>query len=125
MEQVDVSATRDVEGMSARTEQSPLLARQRHAAIADGADEHASSVANGRRRSLEYEAIGKREAIKLGIPDSATISWTCCARGAGIMRSFQLRPELFDPDDEFVLELAFVARCDFIVTHNIRDLQPG
>ena len=36
---------------------------------------------------------------------------------------FRLRPELSDPDDEFVLELAFVARCDFIVTHNVRDLR--
>ena len=27
------------------------------------------------------------------------------------------------PAHEFVLELAFVARCDFIVTHNLRDLQ--
>jgi predicted nucleic acid-binding protein len=34
-----------------------------------------------------------------------------------------LGPELPDPDDEFVLELAFVARCDFIVTHNVRDLR--
>ena len=33
-----------------------------------------------------------------------------------------MRPELSDPDDEFVLELAFAARCDFIVTHNVRHL---
>ena len=34
-----------------------------------------------------------------------------------------MRPELADPDDEFVLELAFIARCDFIVTHNLRHLR--
>lgn len=39
------------------------------------------------------------------------------------MIHFRLRPELSDPDDEFVLELAVVARCDFIVTHNLRDLR--
>jgi predicted nucleic acid-binding protein len=33
---------------------------------------------------------------------------------------FRLRPELSDPNDEFLLELAFVAQCDSIVTHNIR-----
>ena len=36
---------------------------------------------------------------------------------------FRLRPEAPDADDEFVLELAFVARCDFIVTHNVLHLR--
>ncbi len=36
---------------------------------------------------------------------------------------FRLRPEAPDPDDDFVLELAFVARCDFIVTHNVRHMR--
>ena len=31
------------------------------------------------------------------------------------------RPFLPDPDDDMVLELAFAANCDFIVTHNIGD----
>jgi hypothetical protein len=44
LEQVDVSATRDVERMPARTDQAPVLARQRHSAVADRAEKHASSV---------------------------------------------------------------------------------
>ena len=36
---------------------------------------------------------------------------------------FRLRPELADPNDDFVLELAFIARCASIVTHNIRHLR--
>src|SRR5258708_5590161 len=40
LEQVDVSTARDVKGVSARTEHSPLLARERHAAIADWTKEH-------------------------------------------------------------------------------------
>ncbi len=36
---------------------------------------------------------------------------------------FRLRPELSDPDDEFLLELAVVSRCDFIVTYNLRHLR--
>lgn len=31
------------------------------------------------------------------------------------------RPFLPDPDDDMVLELAFAANCDFVVTHNIGD----
>jgi hypothetical protein len=44
LEQVDVSATRDVKGMPPWTKQSPLLARKGHVAAAYGAKEHASSV---------------------------------------------------------------------------------
>ena len=33
------------------------------------------------------------------------------------------RPFLPDPDDDMVLELAFAANCDFIVTHNIGDFR--
>lgn len=33
------------------------------------------------------------------------------------------RPFLPDPDDDMVLELAFAANCDFIVTHNIEDFK--
>jgi putative PIN family toxin of toxin-antitoxin system len=75
--------------------------------------------------ALEYEAIGKREANKLGIPDSAIddIVDMLCKRSPHHAIHFRLRPELPDPDDEFVLELAFAARCDFIVTHNVRDLK--
>jgi putative PIN family toxin of toxin-antitoxin system len=75
--------------------------------------------------ALEYEAVGKREAQKLGIPDSAIddIVDMLCETSQHHAIHFRLRPELSDPDDEFVLELAFVARCDFIVTHNVRDLR--
>src|SRR5260370_12743942 len=75
--------------------------------------------------ALEYESVGKREARKLGIPDSAIddIVDMLCETSQHHAIHFRLRPELSDPDDEFVLELAFVARCDFIVTHNLRDLR--
>jgi putative PIN family toxin of toxin-antitoxin system len=33
---------------------------------------------------------------------------------------YLLRPELGDPEDDMVLEVAFAARADFLVTHNIR-----
>ena len=75
--------------------------------------------------ALEYEAIGNAKRLSWGFPSRpSTTSWTCCATRAAIMQStFDCDPELSDPDDEFVLELAFVARCDFIVTHNVRHLR--
>ena len=36
---------------------------------------------------------------------------------------FLTRPFLPDPNDEFLLELAFHANCDFIVTHNLKDFR--
>src|ERR1700681_711447 len=59
--------------------------------------------------ALEYEAVGKREAQKLGIPNSVIndIVDVLCQKSQHHAVHFRLRPELFDPDDEFVLELAF------------------
>jgi putative PIN family toxin of toxin-antitoxin system len=75
--------------------------------------------------ALEYEAIGKREANHLGIPNSAIddIVDMLCKTSRHHAIHFRLRPELPDPDDDFLLELAVVARCDFIVTHNVRRLR--
>jgi putative PIN family toxin of toxin-antitoxin system len=75
--------------------------------------------------ALEYEAVGKREAGKLGLSETVVddIVDMLCKTSRHHAIHFRLRPELADPDDEFVLELAFIARCDFIVTHNVRHLR--
>ena len=52
LEQVDVPAARDVEGMAAWAQQPPVRARQYHVAAANRAEKHASSVADGARKSL-------------------------------------------------------------------------
>ena len=36
---------------------------------------------------------------------------------------FLWRPFLADPDDDFVLELAFAANCRYLVTHNVADFR--
>ena len=47
LEEIDVAAAGDVEGMPAGAVEAAVLTHQCHAAIANGAEEHGSSVANG------------------------------------------------------------------------------
>ena len=71
---------------------------------------------------LEYEAVGKREAERLKIPE-ATINAVIrafCYFGRETDVYFRVRPFLRDPGDEFILELAAAGRADAIVTHNVR-----
>jgi len=71
---------------------------------------------------LEYEAVGKREAEKLGIPLSTVdaIVRAFCFAGRETTVHFRVRPFLSDPGDEFLLELAVAGAADAIVTHNVR-----
>jgi putative PIN family toxin of toxin-antitoxin system len=69
---------------------------------------------------LEYEAVGKRQAELLKIPEATVekIVRAFCFFGRETDIHFRLRPFLPDPSDEFILELAVAGRADAIVTHN-------
>lgn len=72
---------------------------------------------------IEYEAVLTRHAASLGLRRtevSALVDYFC-AVGKRQSIHFLWRPLLRDPDDEFVLEAAVAANCQYIVTHNVRD----
>ena len=73
---------------------------------------------------LEYEAIAKRMSRSIGLThaDIEDIIDYMCTVGSHRQVHYLWRPNLKDPGDDFILELAVVSECSFIVTHNIRDL---
>ena len=72
---------------------------------------------------LEYEAVAKRMSRNLGLThsDIEDIIDYLCAVGELRKVHFLWRPNLKDPSDDFVLELAVESECNYIVTHNIKD----
>lgn len=75
---------------------------------------------------LEYEAVGKREAQRLKVPEGTVdaIIRAFCFTGRKVDIYFSFRPFLPDPGDEFLLDLAVAGRADAIVTHNARHFAP-
>ena len=78
---------------------------------------------------LEYEDVLKREDMRarshLTLEDIDIILDMLAAVGTPCTPFFQWRPQLPDPDDEMLLELAVNGRADAIVTVNTRDFLPA
>ena len=74
---------------------------------------------------LEYESVAKRMSRGLGLThsDIEDIIDYLCTVGNHRKIHFLWRPNLKDPGDDFVLELAVESVCDYIVTHNIKDFK--
>jgi len=73
---------------------------------------------------LEYEEVLTRSEHLGGSVDAQAnieIVKAFCRLGEPVHISYRLRPQLIDPDDEFVLETAYHGRADLIVTLNTRD----
>ncbi|MCB0111906.1 MAG: putative toxin-antitoxin system toxin component, PIN family [Caldilineaceae bacterium] len=72
---------------------------------------------------LEYEDVLLRYRAELGLTqdDVEDLVDALCALSTPHEIYYQWRPYLRDPGDEFILELAVVAGCDYIITFNKRD----
>ena len=72
---------------------------------------------------LEYESTAKRIARNLGLThaDIEDIIDYLCTIGKHRKVHYLWRPNLKDPGDDFVLELAVESECQYIVTFNIKD----
>jgi predicted nucleic acid-binding protein len=69
------------------------------------------------------QVLTRPEHLPPGLNDKDAIGFLrFLAANAWLQDIFFLwRPFLPDPDDDMIVELAFAAKCPFIVTHNIRD----
>lgn len=72
---------------------------------------------------LEYEDVLLRQmaATSLDETDVRNIVDYMCSVATCQEIFFLWRPQLKDPGDDLVLELAVAANCEAIVTHNVRD----
>ena len=72
---------------------------------------------------FEYEEALKNDlsASKLTKNDINEVVNYLCKIGEPQEISYLWRPQLSDPEDDFILELAVQSQCDFIVTHNLKD----
>lgn len=72
---------------------------------------------------MQYKDVVLRHTEELRIPSDEISAALESIKHLSVLHDihFLLRPELEDEGDNLVLELAFTARVDFIVTHNVRD----
>lgn len=75
---------------------------------------------------MEYEDVLHRPGL-LALPAHAieSVLDMICAVAHKQDVHFLWRPQLRDPKDELVLEAAVNAKADYLVTHNLRDFEPG
>ena len=73
----------------------------------------------------EYSAVLKRTEHLMGRTlDQVDAFLDFLLSAASLHEIFYLwRPQLADPDDDMILELAVAASCRYIVTHNVRDFR--
>ena len=74
---------------------------------------------------LEYEDVIQRHREELGLSKEEVSIFidTLSSMAHHHKIYFIWRPFLTDPNDELVLELAVSAKCEYIVTHNIKDFR--
>jgi putative PIN family toxin of toxin-antitoxin system len=76
---------------------------------------------------LEYEAVLFRQSRALGLTrrDVGDVLDYLCSVAHRQSIFFLWRPQLRDPNDDMVLELAVAAGCKYIITFNTKDFGSG
>jgi len=76
--------------------------------------------------ALEYEAVAKRTIGEITLDENEVDNiLDFVISKSNLWQIFYLwRPELNDPGDDMVLELAVTANCQYIVTYNVADFKP-
>lgn len=74
---------------------------------------------------LEYEDVLQRYRAEVGLSqdDVSIFIDSLCSMAQHHKIYFLWRPSLPDASDELILELAVSAKCEYIVTHNIKDFK--
>ena len=74
---------------------------------------------------VEYEAVAKRQAdeIELTVQEIDDIlDYVVCMANRWQIH-YLWRPQLTDPNDDMLLELAVTANCRYIITYNVDDFE--
>jgi putative PIN family toxin of toxin-antitoxin system len=76
--------------------------------------------------ALEYEAVAKRTIGEITLDENEVDNiLDFVISKSNLWQIFYLwRPELNDPGDDMVLELAVTANCQYIITYNVADFKP-
>ena len=74
---------------------------------------------------LEYEDVIQRHRAEIGLSQDEVSVFidSLCSMAHHHKVYFLWRPLVPDADDELLLELAVSAKCEYIVTHNIKDFK--
>ena len=75
--------------------------------------------------ALEYEAVAKRQIGKIALSEQEIddILDYVISKANRWKIYFLWRPQLKDPSDDMVLELAVTANCNYIITYNVDDFK--
>jgi len=75
--------------------------------------------------ALEYESVAKRmlDNISLSEEEIDDILDFVISKSNRWKISYLWRPQLKDPGDDMVLELAVTANCNYILTYNVKDFK--
>lgn len=75
--------------------------------------------------ALEYEAVAKRQIGEIALSEKEidNILDYVISKANRWKIYFLWRPQLKDPSDDMLLELAVTANCNYIITYNVNDFK--